>query len=141
MSTVHQSPPARTGRTTAAVAPLWIVAATATAVVVNLLVLWAGSAAGASLEIDAPYDLNAAAVAFSTAVPMLVGGALAFLLTRRYPDLRTWLALGGIAFALASAAMPFVVAADTATAVTLALMHVVVGSAWFAAITPRPGIR
>ncbi|GAA4736816.1 DUF6069 family protein [Phytohabitans rumicis] len=116
-------------------------AATAAAVVVNLLILWAGSAAGASLEIDAPYDLNAAAVALSTAMPMLAASALVVLLARRYPAARRWFAWAGAAFALLTAAMPFTVAEDTATAVTLALMHLVAGTAWLTAIMPRPTTR
>lgn len=121
--------------------PLRIGAAITAAVVVNVLILWAGSAAGASLEIDAPYDLNAAAVALSTAVPMLAGSALVLFLARRYPAVRRWFAWGGAAFALGTAAMPFTVAQDTATGVTLALMHLVAGAAWLAAIAPRSSTR
>ncbi len=140
MNASQQTLPAPAGRTTAAES-LRIGAATAAAAVINLLILWAGSAAGASLKIDAPYDLNAWAVILSTAMPMLAGAALVLFLARRSPAVRRWFAWGGSAFALVSAAMPFVVAADTATAFTLALMHLVTGAAWFAAITPRPASR
>ncbi len=112
------------------------VAATA-AVAADLLLLWAGTAAGASLKIDAPYDLNAAVVVLGTAVPMLAGAAVTWLLTRRHPGRVSWFGWAGLVVALLSAPMPFVVSADTATAVTLALMHVVVGVAWLVALRRR----
>ena len=80
-------------------------------------------------------------MALSTAVPMLAGSAFVVFLARRYPAVRRWSAWGGAAFALITTPMPFTVAEDTTTAVTLALMHVVAGAAWLTAITPRPTIR
>jgi hypothetical protein len=113
-------------------------AATAAAVVANLIILWAGDAAGASLKIDAPYDLNAAAVIISTAVPLLAASAVVvYLLAPRFPAARRRLAWAGAIFALVTAAMPFTVAEDTATAVTLALMHITAGAAWLVAVAPR----
>ncbi|WP_045741929.1 DUF6069 family protein [Actinoplanes rectilineatus] len=130
-TTTHAVPDAAPG-------PIRIGAAIGAAVIVDLLVLWAASAAGATLEIDAPYDLDAGAVIVSTAVPMLAGTALVLLLARRFPAARRRLTWGGAAFALVTAAMPFTAADDTATAVALALMHVTVGIAWIAATAPRP---
>lgn len=122
--------------------PLRIGLATVAAVIVNVLILLIGDAAGASLEIDAPYDLNAFAVILSTAVPLLAASAVVvYVLVPRYPAAHRWLAWGGAAFALLTAAMPFTVAEDTGTAVTLALMHVAAGAAWLVAVAPRNTTR
>ncbi|GAA0977662.1 hypothetical protein GCM10009555_039190 [Acrocarpospora macrocephala] len=117
-----------------AVEPRRLLIAATAAVVVDLLVFWIGSAAGASLKIEAPYELNALVVALATAVPMLAAGAVVWLVARRLPGVRRWAAWVGLAFALVSALMPFVVSADVATGVTLALMHGVAGTAWVVAL-------
>ncbi|MFC5747296.1 DUF6069 family protein [Actinomadura rugatobispora] len=121
--------------------PARVLAATAAALVIDLLLLWIGTAAGASLDIEAPYDLNAAMVALGTVVPMLAGAAIVWLLARWFPAFPRWAAWAGPAVALVSAAMPFAVSADAATALALAAMHLVVGIAWPAALLPgaQPG--
>ncbi|WP_045746877.1 DUF6069 family protein [Actinoplanes rectilineatus] len=122
--------------------PLRIGVATVAAVVANLAIFWIADAAGASLEIDAPYDLTAFAVILSTAVPLLLASAVVlYVLVPRFPAAHRWLAWGGAAFALVTAAMPFTVAEDTGTAVALALMHVAVGAAWLFAVAPRETAR
>ncbi|MCF6468421.1 hypothetical protein FAF44_08445 [Nonomuraea sp. MG754425] len=98
-------------------------AATALAVVADLLVYAAASAAGATWQIDAPYDVNAMVVAVATAVPLLAAGTIVSAPARRLPAVRTWAAWAGFGLALVSAAMPFVVSSDLPTGLALAVMH------------------
>lgn len=88
---------------------LRVPAATPLAVVADLLVYAAASAAGATWQIDAPYDVNAMVVAVATAVPLLAAGTIVSAPARRLPAVRTWAAWAGFGLALVSAAMPFVV--------------------------------
>ena len=115
------------------VEPLRIIIMTAVALGLNLLALWIGTAAGASLVISAPEPINAITVAVATAVPLLVMGAVVRVLARRFP-LRRLAGWVGLIFAIASSVGSFIAAADTMTALMLATMHFIAGFAWFIAL-------
>lgn len=102
----------------------------------NLAVLWIGSASGATMQIDAPYPVTALTVALFSALPMALAALVVAFVARRRPGFVTFAAWAGLAFALLTAAMPFVASPDGPTALTLAAMHVVIGAAWFSAIRP-----
>lgn len=129
----------RTRPTLSGRAGVRLLTATVIAVVADLLVFAAASAAGATWRIDAPYDINAVVVAVATAVPLLAAGAIVSVLARRRPAVRRWAAWAGLGLALVSAVMPFVVSSDASTSLALAAMHLIVGAAWFTSM--RPGHR
>lgn len=113
-----------------------ILAAAGAATVVDLALLGAGHAAGATFVLDdrgAPHVVALADVVSASVWPIAVGMGLAVLLARglwawRTPVLRVALVVGG-ALALASAAGPMLGVTDPGTRLALALMHVVVGAA------------
>lgn len=111
--------------------------------VVNLAILALGRLAGADLLVTPPgadtSEVGPATVTFMTLGPLLVG-TLALVVADRW-GARGWRSLAwlGLVIAVVSAVMPVTVPASTATHLTLAPMHLVVGAAWFAAV--RRGIR
>lgn len=111
------------------------------AAIANALVFAVGSAAGASMSIDSPgYSQIALAMAvLATLIPLLLAGAVTWFIARRRPAFRRIAQWLGLAVALASIASPFFVAQDTATAFTLAAMHLVAGAAWFFGVAGRGG--
>ncbi len=64
------------GKDAIEVSPLRILSATAAALVLNLLVLFIGSTAGASLKVSAPEPINIISVPVATVVPLLLTGAV-----------------------------------------------------------------
>ncbi|MDA5147417.1 DUF6069 family protein [Streptomyces sp. AD681] len=105
------------------------------AVILDLAAYWTGQAADASTVIkNTPYDLNAGVVAAASVIPLLIGIAVVSWLHSSRPVLARRLAWTGLLVALLSSVSPFAMAQDTATALTLTTMHVIVGLAW-AAIT------
>lgn len=103
------------------------------AAVANALVFAVGSAAAASMSIDSPAysQITLVMSALATLVPLLLAGAVTWLIARRFPGFRRIAQWAGLAVALLSMISPFVVAQDTATAFALAAMHLVAGAAWF----------
>lgn len=112
-----------------------ITIAAAVAAVLNLAILWFGSAAGASLAVAAPEPINATTVVLMTLAPLLLAGIVVWFLERRYA-LRVFAGWAGLVFALVTIAGSVLAAADIATALMLASMHVVAGVAWFVALMP-----
>jgi hypothetical protein len=110
-----------------------IVAAT----VLNLIVLAIGSAAGATLEINAPESINAPTVAAFTVGIMVIAGAALWALSRRRPSVLGWAPRAGLVFAVVTAVMPFLASPDRKTGVTLAAMHLITGLAWLIGLTRR----
>jgi len=107
------------------------------AVVLNLIALRVGDAAGATLEINAPEAINAPTVAAFTAGIMLVAGTGYWFLARRWTSIQRWAPWAGLGFATATAVMPFAASPDTKTGATLASMHLVTGIAWLAGTVRR----
>ncbi len=135
MSTKLLNPPlvSAAGKDALHVKPFRIAAMTVVAVVLNLLALWIGAAAGASLITNTPEPINAVAVVVATALPLLLMGALLWWLTGRFV-LRRIAGWVGLIFAIASSAGALAFSADTATALTLTSMHFITGFAWFIAL-------
>lgn len=135
MSTNSLNPPlvSDAGKDALHVKPFRIFALTVVAVVLNLLALWIGAAAGASLITNAPEPINAISVVVATALPLLLMGALVWWLVPRFA-LRRLAGWSGLIFAIASSAGSFAFSADTTTAFTLASMHFITGFAWFIAL-------
>jgi hypothetical protein len=117
------------------VSPLRILVMTVAALVLNLLVLWIGAAAGASLVTSAPEPINAFSVAAATVAPLLLMGAVVYILAQRF-SIRRLAGWAGLIFAIVSSAGSIMFSADTATALTLTAMHVITGFAWFIALMP-----
>lgn len=111
------------------------VAATAGTALVHV----AGSALGASMHIDSPaYDtITLPLTVGATLLPLLLAGTVAWLLARPLPIVRPIAPWAGLALATLSMVSPFVLAQDLTTALSLALMHVIAGAAWFTGLTPR----
>lgn len=123
------------GKDARGVRPLRILSMTGAALVLNLLALWIGSTAGASLVTAAPEPITAPVVTAMTVAPLLLAGAAVWLLARRFP-LQRFASWAGLIFALVTSAGSFIASADALTAFTLAAMHVITGLAWFIAIRP-----
>ncbi len=120
--------------------------AAAAAVLINLLVYAVGRAAGAELEVtqpraDGPMAIGPDNILLVTVLPILLGGIILAVATRR--GARAWIVLGwtGLLVGVLTIVMPFTVIATTATRVTLATMHLITGVAWFVALrhTSRQG--
>ncbi|WP_125776036.1 DUF6069 family protein [Antribacter gilvus] len=119
------------------ITPAHVAVVTVVALAINLVILWFGPLAGASMQVGQPAPVTAIPVAFFTIVPLLLASVVVALAGRRNPGFRRIAAWAGLAFALVSCAAPFAVAADTATAYTLSAMHVVCGVAWFRIAYPH----
>ncbi|WP_199423115.1 DUF6069 family protein [Actinotalea solisilvae] len=127
--------------TSAAVRPATITPARAAigvgaALVVNVLVFLAGDALGATFDVGQAQPASLVAVAVSTVVPLAIGLVVVGLVARRRPSFRRFAAWAGLVVAVLSTAAPFTMAAETTTAATLALMHLVVGATWFTLTRP-----
>lgn len=109
----------------------------------NLIALAIGTTAGASMIERAPEPtrITAVSVIASSLAPLLVAGAIVWLVARRAPRFRLWAAWIGLAVGLASVPQPFAATRDLASGTTLAVMHLIVGVAWFVALTTSPGSR
>lgn len=107
--------------------------AVAGAVVLNLALYGVGKAGGASMTIDsAAYDsISLLMVGVATALSLGLAGSATWFLSRRWPSFRRTAQMLGVVIALLSMASPFIVANDTATALTLVGMHLVGATAWF----------
>jgi len=136
MTTTTSTSPTQTS--SALVTPARVAIGAAVGLVLNLIALWIGSASGASLETDAPEPINALTVAITSVLPVVLGALVVARVARHRPGFQHVAAWAGSAFAILTAAMPFVVSDDLATALTLASMHVVISVVWFATIRPTP---
>ncbi len=105
------------------------------------LLIWAGALlAGADFEVSRagaePMTVGAVTIALMTVAPLLLGGVVLALATRRSPRALTVLGWLGLAIGILTAPMPFTMLAGTGTQVALAAMHVVTGVVWWLAL-PR----
>lgn len=107
------------------------------ALVVNLADRLVAGALGADFQVrigDTTQTVGAAMVTAMTVVPILLG-ALTLVVAGRWGR-RGWDVVGwlGLAIGVASAALPLAAEADSGTRVALALMHLVAGVTWLAAV-------
>lgn len=102
----------------------------------NVIIFFLGGAAGASWRVGS----NAGdVVAFDrllqfTLIPMIAMGLVVFLIGRAKKGICKIAQWIGLVIAVASIIFPIMNAADFATAVTLSLIHIVTGIAWFFAV-------
>ncbi|MEU3984574.1 DUF6069 family protein [Streptomyces sp. NPDC026672] len=119
--------------------PVWqaVAGAAALAVIVDLIVLFIGDAAGASLVLELngkPDEIGAGDVIFISLAAPVIGIAATVLLARWKPVfLRVGQYVGG-AVAVLSALGPITLETDGATAGTLITMHLFVGLVTVAAL-------
>jgi hypothetical protein len=106
------------------------------AAVVNVVVFLIGSAAGASMIVTSPQEMEIpfVVVIIATLVPLLLAGIITWLIAKRAPAFRTFARWAGTIVAVVSVVEPFLVTEDTTTAVSLAAMHIVGAAAWFVAL-------
>jgi len=106
------------------------------AAVVNVVAFLIGSAAGATMTVSSPQEMQipVVVVIVATLVPLLLAGIVTWLIAKRVPAFRTVARWVGTIVALISVVEPFLVTDDTTTAVSLAVMHIVGGAAWFVAL-------
>lgn len=113
---------------------------TAAAIVVNLLVFGLGNLVGASFVVPAggsEIQITTAPVVAFTIVPLLLGLALAALpVARRAPRGVRALQVLGAALAVLSILSPVVAGTDAVSLVFIALLHLVPGAAYVAALQP-----
>lgn len=108
--------------------PIAIVASVAVSVAVNLVVWLLGEAAGGSFEMvdnGVTTQIGASTVITSAAVPLFIGMTLAALISYLWAGvLRVAQIVGGV-LAVATIGLTVSAAFDTATTVTLSVMHLV----------------
>ncbi len=108
-----------------------------TATVVNIVITLIGRGTGADLEVTqagATQEIGIPIVMAMTVGPLVVATAGLALAGRWGP--RGWnaLAWAGLAIGVVSTVLPLTAQASTTTRLTLAVMHVAVGLAWFLAV-------
>lgn len=115
--------------------------------ILNLLILTVARAADTELLVRQPGAAEAMQISAGAVVTMTLAavilGTLALLVARRW-GARGWrvLARAGLAIGLITVVMPLSVDADSATRLTLASMHIVVGVVWFLIVRrQQPVIR
>ena len=113
-------------------------AAAGIAAVVNLGILGVATLAGASMRVTPPpgssMQISIMPVLLMSLMPFTVSLLITWLLARHWPRVTSPLAWAGLAFAVVSTASPLLLADDLGARISLALMHLVVGIAWFVAV-------
>jgi len=112
-----------------------------TTALVNLIVFLIGSSSGASMLVSTPQttEIGIPVVLAASVVPLSLAGIATWLIARRVPGFRVWAARIVGVVAVLSAIAPFVMAVDVATAITLAVMHLIVGGAFLLALLTGRG--
>jgi len=108
-----------------------VLVATGIAAAVNASLFAIGSATGATWDVGAPAQVGIGMVLGATLAPMLLGGLVTKFAAGKWPRLRSVLSWSGLTFAILSAPGGFISSSDLATGISLGLMHVIVGFAWF----------
>lgn len=85
---------------------------------------------------DEVMSVGAVAVVVFTVIPLAVGIAIALAVATRVRRVVRVLQTLAVVVAVGSVPLPLAAAIDTATGVVLAVMHLVVGAAYIAAIQP-----
>lgn len=106
------------------------------ALALNLVAFAAASAADATWFAN-NMTIGWYMVVFATLIPIAIGAGITVLLARKWAAAPRVMAWVGLAFALVSVPMPFLMSSDTPTSLALAAMHVITGVAWFVAVLPR----
>ncbi|APT88588.1 hypothetical protein CFRA_04125 [Corynebacterium frankenforstense DSM 45800] len=103
----------------------------------NLLIWLVARAAGASMLVDAGNysEVGAGLTVGASFVPLVVAGAVTWLLAARWPRVRGIARWAGVTLALVSCVSPFL-AASGGTSWALAAMHVVGALAWYLVTAP-----
>lgn len=125
-----------TDRTPARPPTLAVPIAAVAAAVVNVVVLFIGQAAGASL-VAGGQPVGVAQVIIATLVAFGLGAGLLWLVARKQPERARLLAWAGLVVGIASVIGPLTMAAELTTGLTLAVMHVATALAWFVAAGRR----
>ncbi len=105
------------------------------AAVLNLIAYAVGSLAGASWVANGQ-SITWIMVILATLFPMAVGGAITYLLSRRWGKATTVMAWIGLAFGIVTLPAPLFAAENAAAGLSLASMHVITGVVWFLAVRP-----
>jgi hypothetical protein len=105
------------------------------AAVLNLIAYAVGSLAGVNWVANGQ-SVTWIMVIFATLFPMAVGGAITFLLSRRWGKATLVMAWIGLAFGIVTLPAPLFAAENAAAGLALASMHVITGVVWFLAVRP-----
>ncbi len=102
----------------------------------NAIIFFIGIASGASMKVGSNPEK---VVGFDnilqfTWLPLLVFGLVVFLIGRAKKGFVTVAQWIGLIIAVVSMISPIMISADVATGVTLSVIHVVTGAAWFFAV-------
>jgi predicted Na+-dependent transporter len=106
------------------------------AVIVNIILFFAFTAAGGDFQDAAGTPAGLPNVVLMTLAPLVLGLGLTALLAKRWPKVRTIARWVGAALALLTIAMTAAARFDTPSFVARALMHVVVAAAIVLALAP-----
>lgn len=108
-----------------------IVISALAATAVNLIVFAVASAFGADWEAGSPYPISGVMVGAFSIIPLVAAGFIVAAIVRSKPGFQRVAAWLGLAFALVTIGGSLAMAPQVLTALSLGLMHVVVGAAWF----------
>ncbi|RKS18373.1 hypothetical protein DFO58_2733 [Arthrobacter sp. AG1021] len=102
----------------------------------NVIIFFIGGSAGASMQIgETSHDVvHFAQVLGYTWASIVALGLVVFLLGRAQKGITKVAQWIGLVIAVASIAFPIMNSADVATAITLSLIHIMTGVAWFFAV-------
>ena len=108
-----------------------VVIAALAAAYLNVITYFIGGSAGASWELNNGQVVSFALVLAASWIPILLFGLIVFLIGRKNKGICKVAQWIGLIIALVSIISPVMISADAATAVTLSVMHVISGVAWF----------
>ncbi|MFJ2618321.1 DUF6069 family protein [Glutamicibacter sp. NPDC087344] len=102
----------------------------------NVIIFFIGGSAGASMQIGASPDdvVHFAQVLGYTAASLIVLGFVVFLIGRAKKGITKVAQWIGLIIAVLSIAFPIMNSVDVATAITLSVIHLMTGVAWFFAV-------
>ena len=104
------------------------------ALVVNAIIYFIGSASSATWDVGFPYKLGLPMLAGASAFPILIGGLIVRLISKKLRWITSFASWAVLIFAIAGSPGGYVSSNDLPTGLSLGAMHVVVGLAWFIAL-------
>ena len=110
-----------------------LAATAAIAAAANLTIYFVGYSVGANYQVSAGVSMQVPwfLAALATFSPLLIAGVITKAIGSKRPGFQTFASWAGLTGAILSIGSVLVAAHDPATIISLGLMHVVAGAAWF----------
>lgn len=110
-----------------------LAATAAIAAATNLIIYFVGYFAGADYQVNAGVSMQVPwfLAALATFSPLMIAGVVTKAISAKRSGFQSFASWAGLAVAILSIGSVLVATQDPATIISLALMHVVAGTAWF----------